>query len=66
MWVYVVLSRCVFDNLCCRPCTESLLVFDEGADALYDFTYLDVDIQQEVAAFPSSHYHDFSGYTLAR
>ena len=41
-------------------CIEGVIVFHEGTDALSEVTDLDSNIQQEVAACPSSHDHDGS------
>ena len=58
LWVCVELSRCVVDNLYFRYCVEGVIICHEGTDALAEFTDLDADIPQEVAASPLSHDHD--------
>ena len=58
MWVCVILSRCVVENLYFWYCVEVVIVCHEGTAALADVTDLDVDIPQEGAAFQSSHDHD--------
>ena len=55
VWCHV--SR-VVDNLCFQYCTECLFVSHEVTDALADSADLELDIQQEGAARPLSHYHD--------
>ena len=57
---------CVVDDIYLWYCVEGVIVCREGTDALAEVTDLDVDIPQEGAAWPLSHDHDFSGYTLAR
>ena len=39
-------------------CVEGVVICHEGTDALAEFTDLDADIPQEVAASPLSHDHD--------
>ena len=58
MWVCVVLSWCVIDNLYLWYCVERLIVCHEGTDALAEVADLDEDIPQEGAACPLSHDHD--------
>ena len=65
LWVCVGFSRCVLDDLYLWYCVEGVVIFHEGNDALAEVADLDVDILQESAACPTSHDHDFSGYTLA-
>ena len=57
MWICVVVPCCVEENLCFRYCVECLLVCHEVTDALAEVAYLDVDIPQEGASIPSSHYY---------
>ena len=47
------------DNLYLWYCVESVIVFHEGTAALAEVTDLDVDISQELTAFPLSHNHDY-------
>ena len=66
LWVCVFVSWCVVYNFNFWYSVVIVIFFHEGTDALAGVTDLDGDILQEIAAFPSSHDHDFSGYTLAR
>ena len=58
LWVFVVVSWCVVDNLYLWYCVEIVIVCHEGSDALAEVTDLDAYIPQEGAACPSSHDHD--------
>ena len=58
LWVCVVVSWCMVDNLYFQYCVEIVIVFHEGTDDLGEVPDLDANIPQEGAAFPSSHDHD--------
>ena len=58
LWVCVVVSWCVVDNLYFWYCVESVIVCHEGNDSLAEVIDLDADILQEGAAFPLSHDDD--------
>ena len=50
LWVFIVLSRCVVDNLYFWYCVEGVIVCHEVTDALVEVTDLDADIPEEGAA----------------
>ena len=65
LWFYVVVYCGMVDNFYFWYCVEILIFCHESTDSLAEVTDLYADIPQEGAARPSSHDHDFSGYTLA-
>ena len=52
LWVYVVLSLCVLDNLYFWYFVEGVIACHEGTNSLAEVTDLDADISEEGAAFP--------------
>ena len=58
LWVCVVVSWCVLDDLYFWYYVKIVIVCHEGTDALAEVTDLDADIPQEGAAYPSSQDHD--------
>ena len=54
LWVCVVVSWYVVENFYFWYHLDIVIVCHEDTDALAEVTDMDADIQQEVAAFPSS------------
>ena len=69
--VSAFVGLCWVDQVCGRRllflvCLEGVVICYEGTDSLAEVTDLDADTLQESVACPSSHDHDFYGYTLTR